>query len=114
MGAMNIKNCEKCGGDHAGSNKCPVARIVTNFEYPPIPIRSFDWSAVDDATYDGEGCPIGRGATEQEAIDDLLEQICMERGADVDHNNGCRYCAAEAGIKCRAEIIKQEVEPKAQ
>lgn len=34
-----------------------------------------DWSAVDDSTYDGEGCEIGRGATEQEAIADLLEQI---------------------------------------
>jgi hypothetical protein len=34
-----------------------------------------DWSAIDDATYDGERCEIGRGATEQEAIDDLIWQI---------------------------------------
>lgn len=53
-------------------------KIRTHFEYPPIPLRCFDWSAVDDDTYDGApdcNCPIGRGVTEQEAIDDLLEQI---------------------------------------
>lgn len=50
-------------------------RIKTQFVYPPIPIRSFDWSAVDDNTYDGPGSPIGWGPTEQAAIDDLLEQI---------------------------------------
>lgn len=53
-------------------------KIRTTYEYPPIPIRCFDWSAIDDDTYDGaedSHCPIGRGATEQEAIDDLLQQI---------------------------------------
>ena len=53
-------------------------RIRTNFDYPPIPVRSFDWSAIDDDTYDGaddSNCPIGHGATEQDAIEDLLEQI---------------------------------------
>lgn len=52
--------------------------IRTTFEYPPIPDRRFDWSAVDDDIYDGaenSNCPIGRGETEIEAIDDLLEQI---------------------------------------
>jgi hypothetical protein len=41
-----------------------------------------DWSAVDDnydVDCDGDGyfssCPVGRGRTEQQAIDDLLEQI---------------------------------------
>lgn len=34
-----------------------------------------DWSAIDDDTYDGEGCEIGRGHTEREAIDDLMAQI---------------------------------------
>lgn len=50
-------------------------RIVTEFVYPPIPDRRFDWSAVDDETYAGPGCPIGRGATEAEAIADLMEQL---------------------------------------
>lgn len=49
--------------------------IRTNHEFPPIPDRRFDWSAVDDGSYDGEGCPIGHGRTEHGAIADLLEQI---------------------------------------
>lgn len=52
----------------------PMTVVETNFEYPPIPIRSFDWAAVT-SEYDGEGCPIGRGETEEEAIADLLAQI---------------------------------------
>jgi len=51
-------------------------RIQTTFVDAPIPVRDFDWSAVDGDTYSGEpGQPIGRGSTEQEAIDDLLEQL---------------------------------------
>lgn len=42
---------------------------------PPIPDRSKDWSAVDDDTYDGPGSPIGEGATMEEAIADLVEQL---------------------------------------
>lgn len=42
----------------------------------PTPWTMFEWSAVNDRTYDGsESDPIGRGTTEQEAIADLLEQI---------------------------------------
>lgn len=50
-------------------------KISTRYDPKPIPIRDFDWSAVDDATYDGEGCPIGHGRTEAEAIADLMGQI---------------------------------------
>jgi hypothetical protein len=60
-------------------------KIVTNFDYPPIPFRQFDWSAVDSDTYDADydyelgqhvsKCPVGRGATEIEAIRDLLDQM---------------------------------------
>jgi hypothetical protein len=57
-------------------------RIHTTHVYPPIPVRSFDWSAVDDnydCDCDQEGffsnCPIGYGATEEEAIADLIERI---------------------------------------
>ena len=51
-------------------------KIQTNYVCPPIPIRCFDWSAVDADSYDGSPSdPIGYGATEQEAIDDLLSQI---------------------------------------
>lgn len=58
-------------------------KVRTTFEHPPISVRAFDWSAVDDDTYDVDcdldgyfsTCPIGHGATEQDAIDDLLEQL---------------------------------------
>lgn len=33
------------------------------------------WVAVDDDTYDGPPAPIGTGFSEQEAIDDLLDQL---------------------------------------
>lgn len=49
-------------------------KIRTSFDYPPIPLRNCDWSAIDDDTYE-PGCPIGHGATEQEAIADLLMQL---------------------------------------
>ena len=46
--------------------------IITSFDYPPIPIREYDWSAIRD--YYDAGDPIGYGRTEQEAIDNLKEQ----------------------------------------
>jgi len=61
-------------------------KIHTNHDYPPIPVRCMDWSAVTDnyeAESDSEGWwsthPVGRGPTEQAAIADLLEQIEDER-----------------------------------
>jgi len=58
-------------------------KVSTSFDYPPIPIRSMDWSAIDSNTYDAScdedgffsSCPVGRGATEAEAVSDLLEQM---------------------------------------
>ena len=49
-----------------------VDEIITSFLNPPIPVRSMDWQATRKG-YD-EGDLIGRGATEQDAINDLLEQ----------------------------------------
>ena len=49
-------------------------KIITTYDRKPIPTCKFDWSAIDDDTYEA-GCPQGFGATEQQAIDDLLEQI---------------------------------------
>jgi hypothetical protein len=54
----------------------PALRIITSFDYPPIPDRSMDWSAVREG-YDGaedSHCIIGRGPTEQAAIADLIEK----------------------------------------
>lgn len=48
-------------------------KIITNYNYPPIPIRDYDWSAFREH-YD-EGDLIGIGKTEQDAIDDL---VCQE------------------------------------
>ena len=54
-----------------------ATKIITNYDHPPIPVRSFDWSAVTD-DYDGAPDagwqPVGHGATEAEAIADLMEQ----------------------------------------
>jgi len=63
-------------------------KVSTNFDYPPIPVRDMDWSAVDDSAYDCDcdedgyfsTCPVGHGATEQAAIDNLIAQI-EERAA---------------------------------
>ncbi len=63
--------------------------IRTDYWAKPIPLRQFDWTAVDDDTYDGapdSHCPIGYGATEQDAIDDLLIQI-DEREAEGEAAN---------------------------
>jgi hypothetical protein len=64
-------------------------KIHTSFDYPPISVRTFDWSAVTDdydCDCDQDGffstCPVGHGATEQDAIEDLLEQIADQ---DLDH-----------------------------
>lgn len=54
-------------------------KIRTDHVYPPIPVRDFDWQAMrdDDEPSDGEtrDPPCGHGATEQEAIQDLIDQL---------------------------------------
>lgn len=47
--------------------------IETVFVNPPLPIRSMDWAATE-RDYD-LGRPVGAGATEQAAIDDLIAQL---------------------------------------
>jgi hypothetical protein len=42
--------------------------IRTNWQY-------MHWVAVDDDTYDGPDSSLGMGSTEQEAIEDLREQL---------------------------------------
>ena len=55
-------------------------KIITRHEYPPIPIRDYDWSAVRQDYEPGD--PIGHGKTEQDAIEDLLEaeRVKKEKG----------------------------------
>jgi hypothetical protein len=84
-------------------------KIVTEFVRPPIPLRQFDWSAIDDDTYDGEGCPIGHGATEQEAINDLLAKIepCRQKTNICDYWGECFRCNAVQGEACQAPIMEE-------
>ncbi len=49
-----------------------MRQIITSYECPPIPIREDDWAAAR-GDWD-EGDCIGYGRTEQDAIDNLLEQ----------------------------------------
>lgn len=48
-------------------------KIVTSYVYPPIPCRSYDWSAVTEGYEEGE--PMGWGPTKERAIEDLMEQL---------------------------------------
>jgi hypothetical protein len=54
--------------------------IKTTFWKKPIPPRSFDWEAWLDNYEPGHA--IGHGATEREAIDDLLSQIELEEWSE--------------------------------
>ena len=56
--------------------------IRTSYYQPPMPLRDCDWSAVLRG-YDG-GDPMGYGRTEQEAIDDLLDQLDEQALTDED------------------------------
>ncbi len=51
----------------------PEPKIQTSPIFPPIPIRGLDWCAHFDNYEPGQ--PIGHGATEQEAIEDLKAQV---------------------------------------
>ena len=48
-------------------------KIITTFVQPPIP-NGDHWIAYDD-NLGADTSPYGQGATEQEAIDDLMAQI---------------------------------------
>ena len=58
--------------------------IRTIHIFPPIPIRKYDWCAVDNDTFDAENpaTVVGYGSTKEEAIADLLHQI--EEANDVN------------------------------
>jgi hypothetical protein len=56
-------------------------KIITNYAYPPIPIRQFDWSAITD-NYEA-GSPIGYGETKDQAVADLLDQLDEDTVAEL-------------------------------
>jgi hypothetical protein len=57
-----------------GNTHAEQSKIVTSYWAKPIPVRQFDWTA----TYDGDEpndagqMAVGHGATEAEAITDLI------------------------------------------
>ena len=85
--------------------------LSTSFDYPPIPCRSQDWSAIDygsyDASYEGEDesgshwtcSPSGHGATEAEAITDLLEQL-EDAFEPPTHVHVCQQCEKILSGEC--------------
>lgn len=59
-----------------------MTQIKTHYDPPPIPVRDHDWSAYDYDTYD-EDMPVGYGATEAEAIEDLKEAWLLKFDEDM-------------------------------
>ena len=55
------------------SNTVAGRKIVTEYVYPPIPIRTCDWQATFE-DYD-LGDPVAHGATEAEAIANLIDLV---------------------------------------
>lgn len=68
--------CKKHVAEYAAERAAILSKIKIRTEnvYPPIPVREWDWSAVDDNTYE-PGCPIGWGRTEQAAISALVDEL---------------------------------------
>jgi len=56
-----------------------MKRIITEYLYPPVPKRDWDWIAYRDGFEPGD--IVGRGPTENAAIRDLLEQEWAGEGA---------------------------------
>lgn len=46
------------------------SKVVTSNIFPPIPVRQYDWCAYFDGEEEGL---TGYGATEEDAIDDLIQ-----------------------------------------
>ena len=61
-------------------------QIRTTHVYPPIPVRSMDWIATfHDCDADG---PVGRGASEAEAIADLLDESNFQGSVTLNSERG--------------------------
>ena len=49
-------------------------QLFTYAVAPPVPTRRWDWIATETGTYDYDA-PIGRGCTEVDAVNDLLDEL---------------------------------------
>ena len=65
-------------------------QIKVEYVFPPIPTRKFVYCATYD-DYDGEGSPIGYGATEREAIDELRDGEECPACKEDDAGTPCAY-----------------------
>lgn len=88
------------------------SRIVTDYEYPPIPDRSHDWRATFEWFCGDDYQPTGWGETEAEAVLDL-----MNEAADFEDYGACLEEVinwAIEGWHLRAELAeaKAEIERK--
>jgi len=70
-----------------------LPKIRTDNIYPPIPIRQFDWVAWYDGEED-EQMATGSGATEAEAVADLIENHprTATRGGPTESDPNRPYC----------------------
>lgn len=75
-----------------------MSAIQTDFIYPPIPVRQFDWAAFRDP--EGQH---GFGLSEDDAILDLLETEALRDDSDEPYecDCGCRYAEAVSVLVCR-------------
>src|SRR6186997_1308151 len=92
LSQLPVRRCRMTSSVEVRLSNGRVLSVKTNHVRPPVHVRSHDWTAVDDRTYEG-GDLIGWGATEQEAVADLLEQICNDEGVCLPD---CPSCKAKA------------------
>lgn len=80
--------------------------------YPPIPHRGMDWAATLKEYYDPEnGDPVGRGATEGEAVRDLFDQVFDDfpklEGKHSEMLEAMLIAAMEAAIERRKKFADE-------
>jgi len=76
--------------------------IRTSYDYPPIPARDADWSAWRDP----EGIT-GRGATEEAAIADFLDQEAEQMAEKTDDEFAYRDALVKMGAEQMARDRKR-------
>lgn len=72
-----------------------LPRIVTEYWAKPIPLRQFDWLAYydGDEPNDAGGMDHGEGATEAQAVADLIEN--HPRGVQCEREIAARFPTAQ-------------------
>lgn len=79
---MNAGVATGASGPDVNSSQGTPRRILTHYWQKPVPSNQYDWCATldnYDVDCDENGyfsrCPIGYGSSEQQAIDNLQEQL---------------------------------------